>query len=126
MVSGAGRELPVGACIDTAHSFAAGYSIHTQRGLSETIKELERAVGIRKVRVIHANDSKAAFDSHVDRHEHIGKGQIGAEAFARIVRHPKLRGIPFICETPLDEPDDDRRNVAMMRKLAGEKPRGRH
>jgi deoxyribonuclease-4 len=126
MVDGAGSELPVGACIDTAHSFAAGYSIHTQEGLSETIKELDRTVGIGRVRVIHANDSKAAFDSHVDRHEHIGKGQIGATAFARIVRHPKLRGIPFICETPVDEPDDDKRNVAMMRKLAGVKTGGSH
>ena len=126
MVGGAGRELLVGACIDTAHSFAAGYSIHTPDGLSGMIKELDRTVGIRNVRVIHANDSKAAFDSHVDRHEHIGKGQIGAEAFGRIVRHPKLRGIPFICETPLDAPDDDRRNVEMIRKLAGAKSRGRH
>ena len=126
MVAGAGRELPVGACIDTAHSFAAGYAIHEPTGLSKTIKQLESTVGIRKVRVIHANDSKAAFDSHVDRHEHIGKGQIGAEAFGRIVRHPKLRSIPFICETPVDEPDDDRRNLAMMRKLAGAKSGGRH
>jgi deoxyribonuclease IV len=126
MVAGAGRELPVGACIDTAHSFAAGYSIHTPKGLLSTIKELERTVGIKKVRVIHANDSKVGFDSHVDRHEHIGKGQIGARAFGRIVRHPKLRGIPFICETPVDEPDDDRRNLTMMRKLAGVEIRGRH
>ncbi|HEX5433866.1 MAG TPA: deoxyribonuclease IV [Candidatus Angelobacter sp.] len=126
MVAGAGRELPVGACIDTAHSFASGYSIHTQKGLSETIKELDRTVGIQNVRVIHANDSKSAFDSNVDRHEHIGKGQIGARAFGRIVRHPRLGAIPFICETPVDEPDDDRRNLAMMRKLAGVKTVGRH
>ena len=126
IVAGASRELPVGACIDTAHSFAAGYSIHTPAGLSRMVKELDRIVGISKVRIIHANDSKVAFDSHVDRHEHIGKGQIGEEAFGRIVRHPKLRGIPFICETPLDEPDDDRRNVEMIRKLAGVKTRGRH
>lgn len=125
MVSGAGGELPVGACIDTAHSFASGYSLHTQEGLLETVKDLDRTVGISRVRVIHANDSKSAFGSHVDRHEHIGKGQIGAEAFARIVRHPKLRAIPFICETPVDELDDDRRNLAMMRKLAGVKSRGR-
>jgi deoxyribonuclease-4 len=126
MVDGAGSELPVGACIDTAHSFAAGYSIHTPGGLPGTIKELDRTVGIGRVRVIHANDSKAGFDSHVDRHEHIGKGQIGAAAFARIVRHPRLRGIPFICETPVDEPDDDKRNVVMMRKLAGVKAGGSH
>jgi deoxyribonuclease IV len=126
MVAGAGKELPVGACIDTAHCFAAGYPIHTQKGLADAIKELDRTVGLKNVRVIHANDSKVAFDSHVDRHEHIGKGQIGAEAFARIVRHPKLRSIPFICETPVDEPDDDKRNLEMMRKLAGVKAGGRN
>ena len=126
LVAGTGRELPVGACIDTAHLFAAGYSVHTARGLSQLVKELDQTVGLSKVRVIHANDSKSAFDSHVDRHEHIGKGQIGGEAFARIVRHRKLRGIPFICETPVDEPDDDRMNLEMMRKLAGVKTGGRH
>ncbi len=119
IIAGAGRELPVGTCMDTAHSFAAGYSVHTAAGLTKTIKELEKTVGLGKVRIIHANDSKAAFDSHVDRHEHIGRGQIGAEAFGRIVRHPKLRDIPFICETPVDRPDDDKRNLEMMRKLAG-------
>ncbi len=124
--AGAGRELPVGTCIDTAHSFAAGYPIHTPAGLGRVIRQLESTVGVRNVRIIHANDSKAAFDSHVDRHQHIGKGEIGAEAFGRIVRHPKFRDIPFICETPVDEPDDDRRNVEMMRKLAGAKARGKH
>lgn len=120
LVSGAGRELPIGACIDTAHCFASGYPIHTPDGLPGMIKALEKTVGLTNVRVIHANDSKAPFNSRVDRHEHIGEGQIGAEAFGRIVCHPKLRGIPFICETPIEEPDDDRRNLAMMRKLAGE------
>jgi len=118
IIASAGRELPLGACIDTAHCFAAGYPIHTPAGLHEIVKALENTVGIKNVRVIHANDSKTAFNSHADRHEHIGKGQIGAEAFARIVRHPRLRNIPFICETPVDEPDDDKRNLEMMRKLA--------
>jgi deoxyribonuclease-4 len=118
IVAGAEEDLPIGACLDTAHLFAAGYPIHTAAGLGETIKEIDGTVGLRKVHVIHANDSKAAFNSHVDRHEHVGKGRIGAEAFGRIVRHPKLHAIPFICETPVDRPDDDRRNLAMMRKLA--------
>jgi deoxyribonuclease-4 len=119
IIAGANGDLPVGACIDTAHSFEAGYPLHTPRGLRETVRQLEATVGLERVRVIHANDSKTAFGSHADRHEHIGKGQIGAEAFRRIVRHPKLRAIPFICETPIDRPADDRRNLRMMRKLAG-------
>ncbi len=121
IVSAAARDLPMGACIDTAHSFEAGYPLHTARGLAETVKKLESTVGLRNVKVIHANDSKTVFGSHVDRHQHIGKGQIGAEAFRRIVRHPRLKSIPFICETPIDRPDDDKRNLRMMRRLAGER-----
>lgn len=119
IVAGASRDLPMGACIDTAHSFAAGYPLHTPRGLVQMVRHLDSTVGLAKVRVIHANDSKTAFGSHADRHEHIGKGQIGAEAFRRIVRHTKLRAIPFICETPIDRPGDDRRNLSTMRRLAG-------
>lgn len=119
IVDGAKGELPMGACIDTAHCFEAGYAIHTARGLRETVKRLDATVGLNKVRVIHANDSKTPFNSHADRHQHIGRGFIGREGFGRIVRHPKLKKIPFICETPFDRPGDDKRNVRMMRKLAG-------
>ena len=116
----AAKDLPMGACIDTAHCFEAGYAVHTQAGLAETVERLERTVGLANVRVIHANDSRTALGSHADRHEHIGRGQIGKEGFRRIVCHPKLKAIPFICETPIDKPGDDRRNLRMMRKLAGE------
>jgi deoxyribonuclease-4 len=121
IVAGASEDLPVGACIDTAHCFEAGYPIHTPAGLRATVRELELTVGLDKVWVIHANDSKTGFGSHADRHEHIGKGEIGPEAFRRIVCHPSLRQLPFICETPIDRPGDDRRNLRMMRRLAGEK-----
>jgi deoxyribonuclease-4 len=120
IVAGGAADLPMGACIDTAHCFEAGYPIHTAEGLRETVKELDRTVGIKKVRVIHANDSKTGLGSCADRHQHIGRGEIGSEAFRRLVRHPRLRGLPFICETPIDRPGDDRRNLRMMRKLAGE------
>ncbi len=120
ILAGTAKDLPMGACIDTAHSFEAGYAVHTEAGLNETVERLESTVGLAKVCVIHANDSKTAFGSHADRHEHIGKGQIGKEGFRRIVCHPKLKAIPFICETPIDKPGDDRRNLRMMRKLAGE------
>jgi len=119
IVAGIATDLPVGACIDTAHCFEAGYAVHTEAGLADTVKKLESSVGLAHLRVIHANDSKTAFGSHADRHEHIGKGQIGKEGFRRIVCHPKLRAIPFICETPIDKPGDDRRNLRMMRRLAG-------
>lgn len=125
IIAGAYGELPMGVCIDTAHCFEAGYPVHTPRGLQETVRQLDATVGLAKVCVIHANDSKTAFGSHADRHEHIGKGEIGAAAFRRIVRHPRLQALPFICETPIDRPGDDQRNLRMMRRLAGELPQGK-
>jgi deoxyribonuclease-4 len=119
IVVGAEKDLPMGVCIDTAHSFEAGYAVHTPAGLAQAVKSLDSAVGLKNVWVIHANDSKTAFGSKADRHEHIGKGQIGKEGFRRIVCHPKLRMIPFICETPVDKPGDDKRNLRMIRALAG-------
>ena len=120
IVAATAKDLPMGACIDTAHCFEAGYAVHTEAGLAEVVKSLDSTLGLKNVRVIHANDSKTAFGSHADRHEHIGRGQIGKEGFRRFVCHPKLRAIPFICETPIDKPGDDRRNLRMMRRLAGE------
>ncbi|MCJ7502334.1 MAG: deoxyribonuclease IV [Acidobacteriia bacterium] len=120
IIAGAARDLPVGACIDTAHCYEAGYRLHTPCGLRETLRQLESTVGLANVRVIHANDSKTPCGSHADRHQHIGRGEIGTAAFRRIVRHPRLRVMPFICETPIDRPGDDQRNLRMMRRLAGE------
>ena len=118
ILAGASRVMPAGVCLDTAHLMAAGYPVHTPGGLAETVRRIDATVGLGNVRLIHANDSKTALGSHVDRHEHIGRGHIGRDGFRRIVRHPKLRRVPFICETPIDKPGDDRRNVRMMRSLA--------
>ncbi len=112
-------DLPLGVCVDTAHTFAAGWDIRTAEGLDSALRDIERTVGLARVSVIHVNDSKTVLGSRVDRHEHIGKGKIGAEAFARILTHPLLGGRAFILETPIDKPGDDRRNVAMLWKLAG-------
>jgi deoxyribonuclease IV len=117
-------EVDLGVCIDTAHLFEAGYPIHTAEGLEQTLARLELAVGLDRVFVIHVNDSKTPFGSRVDRHEHIGKGKIGLEAFERIMRHPllspeRVAGRAFLLETPIDLPGDDRRNVAALWKLVG-------
>jgi deoxyribonuclease IV len=121
------RDLPVGACLDTAHLFAAGYDIRSETGLASTIGQIDSSIGLENVPVFHVNDSKTPLGGRVDRHEHIGKGKIGAEAFARILRHPRfgttaqegLAGRTFIAETPIDDPGDDRRNVAALWELAG-------
>ncbi len=111
--------LPMGVCLDTAHLFAAGYPIQTQEGLDRTMEAIGREIGMDRVRVVHVNDSKAAFGSRVDRHEHLGLGQIGLEAMGRVVNHPALAGRAFILETPIDRPGDDWRNVRALWRLAG-------
>src|ERR1700691_2272282 len=73
-------DLPLGVCVDTAHVFAAGWSIHTEAGLQAALGDIERAVGLDRVLVVHVNDSKTSLGSRVDRHEHIGKGHIGLKA----------------------------------------------
>jgi deoxyribonuclease-4 len=121
------KGLPVGACLDTAHLFAAGYDIKSEDGLAATIGQIDGAIGLENVPVFHANDSKVELGGRVDRHAHIGKGKIGAVAFARILQHPRLgcsalEGLPgraFVAETPIDDPGDDRRNVAKLWELAG-------
>jgi deoxyribonuclease IV len=121
------QDVPTGVCIDTAHAFAAGYDVTTEAGLSQTVEVLDAAVGLNRVAVIHVNDSKTPFGSRVDRHEHIGKGHIGLDAFRRILTHPRLAaaaphgrpGRAFILETPIDAPGDDRRNVRTLWELAG-------
>jgi deoxyribonuclease-4 len=117
-------EVDLGVCIDTAHLFEAGFPIHTPQGLEQTLARLELTVGLDRVFVIHVNDSKTPFGSRVDRHDHVGKGKIGLEAFERIMRHPLLSpervpGRAFLLETPIDLPGDDRRNVAALWKLVG-------
>jgi deoxyribonuclease-4 len=121
-------SLGVGVCLDTAHLYAAGYDISTESGLESTILQIEQTIGLDNVCVWHVNDSKIALGGRVDRHENIGQGKIKSAAFARILRHPKLGaspatglpGRPFILETPIEEPGDDRRNVAKLWELSGE------
>ncbi|HYL47526.1 MAG TPA: deoxyribonuclease IV [Candidatus Limnocylindrales bacterium] len=112
-------ELPLGVCIDTAHTFASGWDIRTSQGLDTALAAMDRAIGLERIAVVHVNDSKTPVGSRVDRHEHIGKGKIGLEAFSRILNHPLLAGRAFILETPIDKPGDDRRNVAALWKLVG-------
>jgi len=110
--------LPIGYCLDTCHLLAAGFNIATADGLRATVRSVDQILGLGNVHVIHANDSKAPLGSKVDRHANIGEGCIGREAFHRILTHPKLRKKPFILETPVDEPGDDRRNLDTLKELA--------
>ncbi|HLL16291.1 MAG TPA: deoxyribonuclease IV [Pyrinomonadaceae bacterium] len=113
-------DLNLGVCFDTAHAFTAGYDIRDEDGLSATFDALERNVGTVNVRAVHFNDSKAEYNSRVDRHWHIGLGHIGRDALARVAAHPKLAHAAFILETPLDEFGDDERNLAMLRAFVSD------
>jgi deoxyribonuclease-4 len=108
-------ELKLGVCLDTAHAFTAGYDIRERKSLRATFRSLELHVGLKNVRAVHFNDSRALFNSRVDRHWHIGQGHIGVEALARVAQHRKLRHAAFLLETPLDEPGDDIRNLELLR-----------
>ncbi len=100
--------LRIGFCVDTCHAFASGY---------DTI-EFAADLGFDNVFVVHANDSKGAFGSHLDRHANIGEGLIGEETFRAILHCVELREKAFILETPVDEPGDDAKNVTKLKSLA--------
>ena len=89
-------KADAGMCLDTAHTFEAGFDDKTKEGLEATLKKIDSTVGLDKIKVIHLNDSVSEMGSHNDRHWHIGKGKIGADGIRRIVNHPKLKDCAFI------------------------------
>src|SRR5882724_8673323 len=114
-------KLKLGVCVDTAHSFTAGYDIREEDGLEAMIEIIRRTVGLRNVRAVHFNDSRAPYNSRVDRHWHIGEGHIGREALRRFAQHPKLAHAAFILETPYDDPRADVKNLEALRSFVNRK-----
>src|ERR1700734_228126 len=109
--------VPIAACIDTCHTHVAGYDIVSEEGIYQTLQQLDATVGLNNVKVIHCNDAKAARGSKLDRHQHNGKGTIGTEPFRILLNDLRLAHAAFIAETPIDQPGDDRKNVAALKKL---------
>jgi deoxyribonuclease-4 len=124
LVDGSAR---VGVCLDTCHLLTAGYDICSEEGYARTFGELDRLIGLDRIKVFHLNDSKKPCGSRVDRHEHIGKGCLGLEPFRRILTDPRFAGLPMLLETPkLDTPESrrksdvdpwDARNLRTLRRL---------
>ncbi len=112
---------PVAVCLDTCHMHVAGYDLVTAEGYAETMKLIGNTVGFDAVRVWHCNDAKAPKGSKLDRHQHIGEGTIGAEAFSRLLQDSRFETALFIAETPVDSPGDEARNVGLLRTLAATK-----
>jgi deoxyribonuclease-4 len=117
----------LGICGDTCHIFAAGYSLEPGEGYDGTMDELDRTVGLERVRVWHLNDSRRERGSRVDRHAGIGRGHLGLEPFRRLINDARFRAIPMILETPKgteDGEDLDARNLRVLRQLQeGGEPR---
>jgi deoxyribonuclease-4 len=103
-------------CLDTAHSWAAGYAIDTREGVDRFVDEAEATVGLDRVKMFHFNDTQVPLGAHKDRHWHIGEGNIGFAGFRALAAHPQLRGKTAILETPGEEPDDVR-NMQTIRLI---------
>ncbi len=108
----------VSVCIDTAHIWAAGYDIKSEIGFRRTIKKFDEVIGLSRLKCIHMNDSKKDLGTHVDRHDHIGKGFIGLEGFSNIMNSAKLRKIPKVLETPKGKEQlEDLENIRILKSL---------
>jgi deoxyribonuclease IV len=112
-------HAPVGVCLDTCHTHVSGYDFTTEEGYRETIMEADITFGVDAVRVWHCNDAKALRGSKLDRHEHIGQGNIGIEPFRWLLNDPRFADCAFIAETPNDDEGDEERNVKVLKSLSG-------
>jgi deoxyribonuclease IV len=127
IIERAGGSRRIGVCLDTCHLLTAGYDLCTEAGYESTFRELDRIVGLDRLKVFHLNDSKKPCGSRIDRHEHIGKGCLGLEPFRRLLNDPRFASLPMLLETPkLETPASkrrsdvdpwDARNLRALRKL---------
>jgi deoxyribonuclease-4 len=116
------RGKEIGVCFDTQHAFASGYDLRTKEAVDATFKAFDDTVGLKKLVASHCNDSKVEFEAHKDRHQHLGHGFIGVDAFKYIVEHPKLQHIDLILETPFtgeEEKGSREEDIALLKKYRG-------
>lgn len=113
------KKYNIGVCFDTCHAFAAGYDLTDKKIVDKTIKTFDELIGLDKLIVVHANDSKFGLGEHKDRHEHIGQGKIGLAGFKHLAKHKFFGKLDWILETPKDSPNDDPMNFTVLKKLRG-------
>lgn len=119
LVDRLGRDKRIGLCLDTAHTFASGYDLRIDAGIQRTVDEVDQFIGLERLLLIHANDSKVGLNSAVDRHENIGKGHLGEEAFVRMLGHPALRKAAWTLEVPgYEDKGPDKPNLDELKRLA--------
>jgi deoxyribonuclease-4 len=107
----------MGVCLDIAHSFEAGYDLSNKDGLERTLETFDQTIGLKRIHLLHLNDSKTPLGSRKDRHWHIGEGYIGLEGFRNLINHPLLRHLPGIMETPRKDTIEDLKNMEVIRSL---------
>ncbi len=107
----------IGICLDIAHAFEAGYDFSNEHGIEKTIKSFDQTIGLKRLHLLHLNDSKTPLGSKKDRHWHIGEGYIGMEGFRYLVNHPLLKHLPGIMETPRKDTVEDLKNMKVIRDL---------
>ena len=108
-----------GVCIDTCHTLAAGYPLQSADDYAATMDALDRTVGIERVKAIHVNDSKQPLGSRVDRHEHIGRGTLGLEAFRHLLNDPRFANTPMYLETAKEQENGEEMDIVNLRTLRG-------
>jgi deoxyribonuclease-4 len=117
IIEGVEDNKRLGKCLDTAHTFEAGYNLSSEEGLDRTLENFDQTVGLKRLHLLHLNDSKTPLGSRKDRHWHIGEGHIGIEGFRNLVNHPLLRQLPGIMETPRKDTVEDLKNMEVIRSL---------
>lgn len=117
LIRGVKRPEKLGVCIDTCHTFAAGYPLQSKMEYDDTFAQLDATVGLDRIKAFHLNDSKKPLGSRVDRHEHIGEGALGLEPFRHLLNDPRFRQTPMYLETPKEDRDGEEMDVVNLRTL---------
>jgi deoxyribonuclease-4 len=122
IIEGVDDHQRMGVCLDTAHSFEAGYDLSNKDGIEKTLKTFDQTIGLNRLHLLHLNDSKTLMGSRKDRHWHIGEGYIGLEGFRYLINHPLLRHLSGIMETPRKDTVEDLKNMEVIRSLVFPSP----
>jgi len=117
IIEGAGGDPRLGFCFDSCHGYAAGYDFRSGEQTRALVRKIDQAIGLKRLALVHLNDCRGLLGSHLDRHQHIGKGQIGVEGFKNLLGHPVFGRIPMILETPKKGPKDDLKNLSRIREI---------
>jgi deoxyribonuclease IV len=117
IISGVDQEQRIGICLDVAHAFEAGYDLSKKEGIERTLESFDQRIGLKRLHLLHLNDSKTPLGSRKDRHWHIGEGYIGREGFRHLINHPLIRSLPGIMETPRKDTIEDLKNMRVIRSL---------